>query len=145
VSAGLRERAVRLLARREYTRRELARRLAAHAGDPAEVERVLDELQARGWLSEARATEQLIHARSARYGVRRIAHDLRERGVSEETVAAALPQLKAGEFARAQAVWRRKFRAPPGNATERARQVRFLQGRGFDLEVALRVIEGDGE
>ena len=136
----LRERALKLLARREHTRRELARRLAAHAEDPAEIEHLLDELESRGWLSESRVAEQLIHARRARFGARKIERDLRDKGVSAEAVAAALPQLKEGDLEAARAVWRRRFGQQPRGPTERARQVRFLQGRGFDLDVIMKVI-----
>lgn len=139
---SLRERALRLLARREHTRRELARKLAADSEDSAGIERLLDELEARGWLSETRVAEQLIHTRRNRFGIRRIERDLRGKGVSDDTVAAALTQLKAGELEAARGVWRRKFGRLPASAAERAKQVRFLQGRGFDLEVIFKVIKG---
>ena len=141
---SLRERALKLLARREHSRAELARKLAIHAEDPAEVERVLDDFERRGWLSEHRVVEQLVHVRRSRYGARRIERDLREKGVSEEAVSAALAGLKAGELEAAREVWRRKFggKQPRGPA-DRARQVRFLQGRGFDLEVILKMIKGE--
>jgi len=141
---SLRARALKLLARREHTRSELARKLAEEEGDPGAVEAVLKELEARGWLSESRVAEQLVHSRKSRYGARRIEHDLRERGVAEEAVSAAVAGLKEGELERARAVWQRKFKHPPGNAAERARQVRFLQGRGFELDVIFKVIKGDG-
>ena len=141
----LRERALRFLARREHSRLELARKLAPHAEDPAEIERVLDELEQRGWLSERRVVEQVVHARRSRFGTRRIERDLLAKGVSAEAVAAALPDLKAGELGAARAVWARKFDRPPRTAAERARQARFLQGRGFDFEVILKVIGGKEE
>ena len=57
-------------------------------------------LEARGWLSERRVIEQLVHARRSRFGARRIERDLRDKGVSADSVAAALPQLKEGEVER---------------------------------------------
>lgn len=143
---SLRGRALRLLARREHSRAELARKLAVHAEDLAEVERVLDELEARGWLSERRVVEQVVHARRSRYGARRIEHDLLAKGVSEEAIAAAMPGLKESEFEAAREVWSRKFAGRlPRSQQERGRQARFLQGRGFSLEVVLKVIKGDGQ
>lgn len=142
----LRERALRLLARREHSRAELARKLSLHAEEPAEVETVLDEFERRGWLSERRVVEQLVHTRRSRYGARRIERDLRQKGVSEEAVSAALSELKGGELEAAREVWRRKFGGiQPRRPADRARQVRFLQGRGFVLEVILRVIKGGDE
>ncbi|HEX9672108.1 MAG TPA: recombination regulator RecX [Burkholderiales bacterium] len=143
---SLRDRALRLLARREHSRAELARKLSAHAENPAEVEKVLDDCEQRGWLSERRVVEQLVHARRSRFGARRIEHDLRQKGISGEAVAAALADLKSGELEAAREVWRRKFGGrPPRRPADRARQVRFLQGRGFELEVILKVVKGGAE
>jgi regulatory protein len=143
LAINLRERALRLLARREHSRAELARKLAPHTQDPDEVERVLDELERRGWLSERRVVEQVLHARRARFGARRIERELLDKGVSEENIAAALPELKSGELHAARAVWLKKFGGRrPRRPAERARQVRFLQGRGFDLDTILKVIKG---
>ncbi|MGQ0750887.1 MAG: recombination regulator RecX [Betaproteobacteria bacterium] len=143
-SVSLRARALRLLARREHTRLELKRKLAAHAEDGGEIEKLLDELTTRGWLAEARVAEQVIHTRRGRYGSRRIRQELLARGVAEEIVAAALPQLKESELDAARAIWRRKFKAPPSDRAEHARQVRFMQGRGFAMETILKVIRSSG-
>ena len=89
------------------------------------------------------AVEQRVHTLRKRYGALRIERDLRRKGVSGEAVAAALAELKGGELAAAREVWRRKFGGrQPLRPAERARQVRFLQGRGFGLEVVLKVIKG---
>ena len=139
---SLAARALRLLARREHTRLELERKLAPHVPDSAELARLLDDLAARGWLSEARFVEQLVHAKRSRYGGARIRQTLMQRGVSEELIAPALAALKGTEVERARSVWSRKFRAPPSSTLERARQIRFLQSRGFSVEVAMRVVRG---
>jgi regulatory protein len=142
----LRERALKLLARREHSRKELGRKLSEHTDDLQEVERALDECEARGWLSEKRVVEQLVHNRRSRFGMRRIERDLKAKGVSGEATDAALSQLKEGEVGAARAVWRRKFGGqPPRNPAERARQARFLQGRGFELDVIFKVIEGEDD
>lgn len=146
MAESLRDRALRLLARREHTRAELARKLSAYCEDPGELERVLEDLEQRGWISERRVVEQIVHARRPRYGARRIERDLRQKGVTDDAVAAAVDGLKAGEFEAAREVWRRKFGGgQPRRPADRARQVRFLQGRGFDLEVILKVIKGGGD
>ena len=144
---SLRERALRYLARREHSRAELARKLAPHAEeDPAAIDTLLDDLEARGWLSERRVVEQVVHARRSRFGARRIEHELLGKGVSEESIAAARPELKESELEAARTVWRKKFGGrPAGRPADRARQVRFLQGRGFALDVIMKVIKGTDE
>ena len=134
------------LARREYSRAELRGKLLPYAltnedsGQPENLNALLDDLTARGWLSDARAATQLLHAKRSRFGTQRIAHDLRQKGISEELVSAALPALKESELEAARSVWQKKFGALPLDAMEKARQARFLQSRGFALEVIFKVL-----
>ena len=137
---SLAARALRLLARRDYTRLELERKLGPYVEDPAELQALLDDFSARGWLSETRAVDQLVHAKRGRFGAARIRQALIERGVSQDLVASTLERLKDTELDAARAIWLKKFKAPPSSAAERAKHVRFLQYRGFSVEVAMRVI-----
>jgi regulatory protein len=136
----LKTRALRYLARREHSRLELERKLAPHTDDAAELETVLDEMERRGWLSAQRVVEQTLHNRRARYGSRRIVRELEDKGIAEALIADAARQLRAGEVDAAREVWRRKFGTLPGDARERARQMRFLLGRGFDPEAVNKVV-----
>ncbi len=129
-----------MLARREYSRPELERKLAPLAEDPGEIVQLLDDFERRGWLSERRVVEQLVATRRRRYGTRRIAHELREKGVSEAAIAVAESELKESELDAARAVWIRKFGVVPANARDKARQMRFLQGRGFSLDIIRRLL-----
>lgn len=142
---SLRARALRLLARREHSRLELQRKLAAYARDPGELEDLITDLTRRGWLSDQRVVEQLIHAHRGKFGSRRIRQQLLDKGIDEEQVARALPQLREGDIEAARTVWQRKFGKLPHGAAERAKQVRFMQGRGFALETVLRIIRGNGD
>lgn len=139
---SLRARALRHLARREHTRHELTLKLAPHAESEAEIAEVLDDFTQRGWLSEQRAAEQMVHARRSRYGMARIRRDLEAKGVAAEVVRTTVAALKDGELDAARAVWRRKFKALPAGAAERAKQARFLQGRGFSSEVITKLLRG---
>jgi len=142
---SLRVQVLKLLARRELTRAELEARLSGEEVDPDELAAVLDDFSKRGWISETRVVEQVTHHRRSRYGSRRILQELEQKGVSDAAMSEARETLKAGDLDAARAIWRRKFRAPPADANERARQVRFLQGRGFSLDLCMRVVREAGE
>jgi len=149
---SLKARAMQWLAQREHSRLELRRKLmnAARqrdadrpdAADPGpEVDALLDWLAANRHLSESRFVESRIHARAARFGQRRIAQELKQHGAALDAEAAE--RLRATEFERARAVWARKFGvAPAADGAARARQVRFLAGRGFAADVIRRVVRG---
>lgn len=137
---SLRARALSFLARREHSRAELVRKLQSHAEDPDELKRLLDDFEQRGWLSEKRFVEQTVSRLAAKYGAQRIAHTLREKGVSDAAIAAALADVKDNELSAARCVLRRKFSMPPATIEERARQSRFLQARGFDYDVIRRAL-----
>lgn len=144
---SLMQRAIAALARREHSRAELERRLMRYAGEEgrAEVARVLDELQAKGLLSNARFAAMLARSRGQRFGAARIRHEMRDHELGDDLAAPALAALAATEEERARAVWRKKFGRAPANDAERARQMRFLSGRGFAADVILRVINGEGD
>lgn len=133
-------RALRALARRDYTRAELAQRLAPYAPDEQALAAVLDACAARGWLDEQRAAEAHVRRRAAALGGARVRAELRARGLSGEVVDVVLQSLSATEFERAQALWARRFGAAPRDAAERARQLRFLAARGFATDVVRRVV-----
>src|SRR5258706_12230921 len=84
---SLRARAMRLLARREHSRVELRRKLATVAAEGDDVEVVLDELAQKGWLSDARYAEQAVRAKARRFGPLKVAHELRAKGIEEESIA----------------------------------------------------------
>jgi regulatory protein len=139
---SLRERALGYLARREHSRMELARKLAPHCEDRAEIDVILDDFAQRGWLNETRFAEMIVQARQGKFGSRRIVHELREKGVSEEAIAAALPEVRENELETARAVWEKKFGVIPGDAKDKAKQMRFLASRGFGQEVIFKVLKG---
>jgi len=140
-SRTLRERALGLLARREWPRVELRARLAKADVSEAEVESLLDDLQREGYLSDARYAGALVRQRAGTHARRAIASALRERGVEPEAAREALAELDGvDELEQAKALWQRRFGAAPRDEREKARQVRFLAGRGFPVAVALRVV-----
>lgn len=174
-SVSLRGRALRWLAQREHSRAELARKLARYAAegtgtdngnspgadadadaeaggraaDPcaaaSHIEAVLDELAALGLLSDERAAASVLAAQAPRGGERRLKQALQQRGLPPELVERTLAQARPGELERARALWQRRFGTPPSDAAERARQMRFLAGRGFGADTIRRVVRGTDE
>lgn len=104
----------------------------------AEVDAVLDWLQAHRFLCDERFVESRVHARASRFGNLRIKQELSQHGVvlSADTASA----LHDSEIARATDVLQRKFSTAPANQRERAKQARFLSSRGFSSDVVWRVL-----
>ncbi|MDT3705442.1 MULTISPECIES: recombination regulator RecX [Betaproteobacteria] len=136
----LRERALRLLARREHSRFELARKLAAAGFPQADVGALLDEFERKNWLSDRRFAESWVADHRAKAGSVKLAFELRQRGVAEAVIEAVLGDNRDSELERAREVWQKKFGAAPDDAAEKARQMRFLQSRGFTSDVIRRVM-----
>jgi regulatory protein len=145
---SLKGRALQLLAQREHSVAELRRKLLRHARDDADdadgadaaarIDEVIAWLLAHKHLSEARFVESRVHVRAARYGNLRIRQELAQHGLA--LGADAAQALRDSELERALQVWQRKYGTPPADATERARQSRFLAQRGFSPEVIARVM-----
>ena len=139
---SLKGRALRLLSTREHSRAELQRKLEPFEQLAGTLEAVLDELQAKGFISEQRVLELVVHRRSVKFGATRIRQELLAKGLEPEAVAQAVQQLRQSELARAREIWRKKFDEPPADAAERAKQMRFLASRGFDGDTIRRVVSG---
>lgn len=142
----MRQRALDYLGKREYSYVELAQKLKAFAeesndsaGDE-QIAAILDDFKKRGWLSDARFTEQLVHARKAKFGSAKVANELREKGVADDLIADAVEKLKETELENALAIWRKKYKSSPQSREEWAKQARFLQSRGFGFDVIKKVL-----
>ena len=140
---SLKGRALRLLSQREHSRAELERKLKKYEEDPGTLAQALDELAAKDFISEARVVQSVLHQRAARLGAARVRQELLHKGIAPEAVAEAVAGLQGSEFDRALEVWKRRFGVPPQDATERARQVRFLMARGFAGAVVAKVLRHD--
>ncbi len=140
---SLRQRALDYLAKREYSYTELGKKLKAYADENDDIQALLDDFKARGWLSDQRFTEQIIHARKAKFGTAKIAHELREKGISDQLITDAVETLKTTELDNATEVWRKKFKAHPQTREEWAKQARFLQSRGFGFELIKKILTVD--
>jgi regulatory protein len=164
---SLKARALQWLAQREHSRMELRRKLLAYASQQAvavsgnetakdssfsrrlppspelqaSVDALLGELAANGHLSESRFVEARVRVRAERHGNLRIRQELAQHGLQlgpdEEQ------ELKESEYARAKQVLQCKFGAPASDAAGRARQARFLAGRGFSADVVRHVLRDD--
>ena len=142
---SLKGRALRLLAGREQSRTELERKLGSHEEEPGQLAAVLDELEAKDFISPARVIESVINRRQAKMGASRIKGELQRKGLDVGMVAEAIDGLKATELERAREVWRKKFDGKTDAGTtpaDRAKQMRFLAARGFGSDVIRRVVAG---
>ena len=137
---AVRARAVRLLARRDYGRAELRQRLIARGALPTEVDPVLDELERAGYLSDARYAQAVVAQKTGRFSRRAIADALQMQRVPQAAISEALESHELDDQATLVSLWRRRFGVPPADDREKARQVRFLQSRGFALSAILRLL-----
>lgn len=140
-AVSLRTRAIRLLARREYACSELQQKLIAKGAAPGEVRLLLDELIAQGLLSDARYARAKVVSKSGSFGRRRIAEELRAKGVARTDIQTALSEADLDDETTLRALWQRRFGRAPVDERDKARQVRFLQARGFGVSAILRLLQ----
>jgi len=137
---SLKAQAVRLLARREYARADLEQRLVAKGAARDEVVAVLDELSSQGLLSNERFAHALVAQKSGSYSRRSIRGELKRKGVSGEAIEGAIGDTPIDDDAAMLALWQRRFGIAPANDREKARQIRFLRSRGFELSAIFKLL-----
>ncbi|OWY38621.1 recombination regulator RecX [Xenophilus sp. AP218F] len=140
---SLKARAADLLSRREYSRRELERRLAPFAESAEQLAETLDELAGANWQSDSRFAQQFADSKGGKFGSRRLAQEMRQRGVDDDTIRDALQDQD--DLASARLQWRKKFGKLPDSPQEKARQYRFLAARGFPGDVIRQVLAGGAD
>lgn len=145
---SLKARALKYLSAREHSRLELVRKLSRYAQEGDDVDALLDTLEAAKLLSQSRFSESLVHRRAARFGNNRILSELQTHGIDGDALSDIKASLSQDEASRAREVWRRKFGQAPADAAERAKQMRFLQQRGFShsaIQAAMRSAGDSGD
>jgi regulatory protein len=135
--------AVRMLARREHSALELRHKLGQRGVDEADIDGTISRLQQEGLQSDERFAEAYVHSRSGKgYGPLRIAVELRDRGLDDGIIETCLEHDDNHWQMLLQQAHRRKFGdGPIGDFQDRARRIRFLQYRGFELDKIYRFLK----
>ncbi len=134
-----------MLARREHSRVELTAKLCAKGFADDLAATVVAHLATENLVSDERFVEAFLRARVEKgQGPTKIAHELNRKGVDESLIEAYINFSDRAWIDRLRAVRHKKYgREIPRDWNERARQMRFLQGRGFTFEQIQRVMNLD--
>lgn len=143
-----RRKAMDYLARRDHGRQELQSKLEAAGFDGATAQSAVEQLAREGLQSDQRFLESFVQSRiNQGKGPVRIRLELRQHGIEEPLVDDCLESSDEDWADLASRIRVRKFKGgPPRDFREKARQMRFLQYRGFETEHIQRALEaGDGD
>ncbi|TDG12155.1 regulatory protein RecX [Seongchinamella unica] len=134
--ADIRISAMNLLARREHSRGELKQKLKKRFADDALIDEQLDRLSEENLQSDQRFAESFLRQRISRgHGPLRIRQEMRQRGISDAEISAAIDAERPDWFVLAEQTYHRKFGLhPPADIREKARRNRFMQYRGYTLD-----------
>lgn len=144
-AASLRQHAVSLLARRDHARAELRMKMTRKFGAEAAVQSILDWCEEHDFLNDRRFAGFFVRSRIERgQGPLRIRAELLQRGVAKELIEEAMRAADCDWFALAVETHQRRFRGAPSDRKEKARQLRFLQSRGFDAEQSFNALTQSG-
>ena len=134
------------MGKRDYSRIELRNKILSYSEslgiNKVDLELVLDELENKDWLSDDRFAEQFVLSKKRKFGVRKIAHELKLRGVDELIINRVLGEIKDDEFILAKKIWEKKFNQIPITIDEKAKQIRFMQSRGIEVAIIHQILSG---
>lgn len=129
------QKALRYLANREHSRLELKQKLLSHGYETEQINTVLDDLAARDYQNDKRFAESYTRYRINKgYGELYIRRVLQQRGVENDVITAVLTEYQQSWLDLVCDVQRKRFKSTPNNPREYAKQMRFLQYRGFTQE-----------
>jgi regulatory protein len=107
-----------------------------------EIKSILNDLEQKDWLSDQRFTEQFVFSKKRKFGMRRIARELNLHGVDELIINKEINTIKEEEFLLAKQIWKKKYNQLPNTIEEKAKQIRFMQNRGFEIDTILQILSG---
>lgn len=133
---AIRQSALNLLARRDHTKHELMQKLSSKGHTKEDINQVINEFVQKKFINEDRFTESYVRMRSNKgYGPDRIRQELNARGITDITIAEHLMLADNAWSIVARKVWQKHFKGKqPESYAEQAKQMRFLQYRGFNRE-----------
>lgn len=139
------DRAVRMLAERSCSRREIERKLTLARFDPDVTDLVLFKLESENLLNDRDFAMQWVHSRSRKYGASRIRQELRTKGIDEETASEILGDLSEEDQLRQAVVLAvKKIRSLQSSCEEKKwkqRTTAFLVRRGYSWDLAQKAFE----
>jgi regulatory protein len=136
------ERARTLLVSREHSCSELSRKLRARGFDEALIAQAIAMLTKEGSLDDTRFTELYVAERAAKgFGPLRVRAELRDRGIDNGLIDRQLQTMDADWAGYLAEIYDRRYGSePPSDRAESARRGRFLEQRGFPIELIRRVL-----
>jgi regulatory protein len=137
--------ALRLLARREHSARELQQKLAARGVDGGASREAIDKLQGQHYQDDGRFAEMLVRSRVAQgYGPQRIRAELKTHGLADARIRELLEAAEVDWDASARDQLRRHYGAKAAaDHAERARRAQFLLRRGFAAATVRRATHAE--
>lgn len=132
----IRQAILNMLARRDYSQQEITRKLLDKKYPIEAIQPVIDHLLREGLIKDSRFAESYSHARHNKgYGPLHIKMELQARGINTEIIAEVLDMADNKWFDQARHVWQKRFKGQTAqNYADLAKQMRFLQQRGFTKE-----------
>ncbi len=136
----LRSYAFALLTRRDYSQAELSTKLNLYAADSAEVARLVEELAQQNYQSDHRVAAMTLSSQIRKgKGLQRVKQALKAKQLDTELIIEELQEVDW--LAQAYQLKVKKFGAEVSKDPKlKAKQVRFLQYRGFEMDVILKAI-----
>lgn len=135
-----------MLARRDYSRHELTQKLLAKGANADLLHNIVNELSAKGLIQERRFAENFLYWRKNRgLGPLRIMQELQARGIDASLIAEIVHVADECWFSEVRKIWQKHFKGrKPKDYAERAKQMRFLQYRGYTREQIESIWGRDG-
>ncbi len=131
-----RDSALQLLSRRDHGRCELVQKLKAKGYPQAEIDQVIEYCDHFGYLDDQRFAQALVRQHISKgHGELRIRQELKHKQLAADMIELALQQADVDWFELARQTAEKKFDVmEPVGQKEKAKQIRFLQYRGFSFE-----------
>ncbi len=138
--SDLKSKVLYYLAKRDYSYKELLQKLQKYSQNIKEITNLLDECVQKGWLCEERYITNYIQSKSKKYSLLKIRNELQQKTNNTQLIEEILAKSQIDEYQIAISIWQKKFGVIPTDTKDVAKQVRFLQSRGFSFVTIKKIL-----
>lgn len=137
----IKAKALYFLARREYAYKELFTKLCKYTRDKDVIIKTLNQLKEKGYLSEERYIRSYLNSKINKSGILKIKYNLKLKTENTDLIEKVLNENPVNEYDAAKTLWERKFGVVATDKNQLAKQIRFLQNRGFSFDVINKIVK----
>ena len=103
------------------------------------IERIIDDLKEKNWLSDERVVSTYLNSKGNLYGEKRIWFELKKIGIDHQVIEKILQSFEFCDHEKAKTLLGKKFKGHATSMKEKVKRRDYLMRRGFSYSISSKL------